>query len=60
MNVEELTNDIKMLDPVYRETTSFIDAAKTIAKGPGEMLSNMVGDTFDDQLRALIDSVPME
>lgn len=60
MDVNELTDSIKMLDPIYRETTSFIDAAKTIAKGPGELVSDMVGDTFDDQLRALIDSVPME
>lgn len=60
MNAEEITNNIRMLDPVYRETTDFIDSAKLIAKGPGELLNNMIGNEFDEQLRALIDAVPME
>lgn len=60
MDAEEITNNIRMLDPVYKETTEFIDTAKMLAKGPGEMLKSVVGNEFDEQLRALIDAVPME
>lgn len=63
-----MTNDIMteldaraaILDPQYQQTLGFIEEAKRLATTPESAPVHMDESAFDDQLRDLIDSVPIE
>ena len=59
MNTSELTESLNMLNPMYRATKDFINQAKSLTTS-GEPAIPELGETsFDNQLRSLIDSVPI-
>lgn len=59
MNANELTEAMNMLNPIYRETKGFIDQAKALTTSGKPAIPELGETSFDNQLRSLIDSVPI-
>lgn len=59
MDAAAISESINMLNPVYRETKGFIDQAKSLTTSGKPAIPELGETSFDNQLRSLIDSVPI-
>ena len=59
MDTSRLAEALNLLNPDYAEAKNFIDQAKSLTLSGKSAIPELGETSFDDQLRSLIDSVPV-